>query len=95
MVTRNRATGWQHAKLSGHTNEARVKELLDTNIEYGKDFIEDICKAAPKAANSEIYYGTSNGGTTIQLPFDFVQWHQKQLQFHHSYEKIYNLIYTL
>lgn len=54
--------------------------------------IEDICQAAVNYADSEIYYGTSNGGTTIQLPFGFVQWHQKQLQFHHSYDKICNLI---
>jgi len=50
--------------------------------------IEDICNAVQKAAQVETYYGASNGGTTIQLPFGFVQWHQGQLQFHHNYEKI-------
>ena len=28
--------------------------------------------------------GTRLGGTTIQLPFGFVQWHQGQMQFHHN-----------
>ena len=54
--------------------------------------IEEICQAAASVAEKETYYGDSNGGTTIQLPFGFVQWHQSQLQFHHSYEKISNLL---
>jgi hypothetical protein len=33
-------------------------------------------------------YGSRGGGTTIQLPFGFVQWHQGQMQFHHRYDKI-------
>ena len=28
--------------------------------------------------------GKTLGGTTIQLPFGFVQWHQGQIQFHHN-----------
>lgn len=58
-------------------------------------YIDDICMAAKKMAAKQTYYGDSNGGTTIQLPFGFVQWHQKQLQFHHSYDKICNLIENL
>lgn len=54
--------------------------------------IEDICNAATAIAQQATYCGESNGGTTIQLPFGFVQWHQSQLQFHHSYEKICNLL---
>lgn len=54
--------------------------------------IEDICLAAQAAAQGETYYGTSYGGTTIQLPFGFVQWHQGQLQFHHDYHKLKNLL---
>ena len=44
--------------------------------------------------NHTAEYGTRNGGSTIQLPFGFVQWHSPRkvipgsLQFHHSYEKI-------
>ena len=36
-----------------------------------------------------IVYGTRTGGSTIQLPFGFVQWHQNSLQFHH---KLCNLL---
>lgn len=42
-------------------------------------------------------YGTRTGGSTIQLPFGFVQWHSPTkaipgcMQFHHSYEKIKEL----
>ena len=53
--------------------------------------IDDICLAADRAAKTDIAYGTCNGGTTIQLPFGFVQWHQAQMQFHHNYEKVRNL----
>lgn len=54
--------------------------------------IEDICRAAAVVADQETFYGDKNGGTTIQLPFGFVQWHQAQLQFHHSYAKIATLL---
>ena len=45
-----------------------------------------------------ISYGTRNGGTTIQLPFGFVQWHSPSkkipgdMQFHHSYDKLICMI---
>ena len=38
-----------------------------------------------------IEYGTRTGGSTIQLPFGFVQWHQGQMQFHHNEEKVLNI----
>ena len=50
-------------------------------------------KQIPKNAE----YGTRNGGSTIQLPFGFVQWHSPRkvipgnLQFHHSYDKMIEL----
>lgn len=50
--------------------------------------IERLCKAAARAAHGETCFGLANGGTTIQLPFGFVEWHQRKLQFHHSFEKI-------
>ena len=28
MIVRNRAEGWQHAKLTGHDNEKLVAELI-------------------------------------------------------------------
>lgn len=66
--------------------------LLGENDVDATFHIEDICKAAAAVARRETYYGDSNGGTTIQLPFGFVQWHQAQLQFHHSYEKVCDLL---
>ena len=42
-------------------------------------------------------YGTRNGGSTIQLPFGFVQWHSPRkvipgnLQFHHTFSKVKEL----
>ncbi|MCM1534291.1 MAG: hypothetical protein NC126_00035 [Clostridium sp.] len=54
--------------------------------------IEDICEAAERVTYEQVYYGSSNGGTTIQLPFGFVQWHQSSLQFHHSYDKVSGLV---
>ena len=66
--------------------------LLGENNTDDIFLIEDICNAVQKIAKDETYYGTSYGGTTIQLPFGFVQWHQKQLQFHHSYDKLCALL---
>ena len=49
------------------------------------------------AKRNEIAYGMRNGGTTIQLPFGFVQWHGPRgmipgkIQFHHQYDKIKKL----
>lgn len=56
-------------------------------------YLEDFKSNIPPTA----VYGTRNGGSTIQLPFGFVQWHSPRkiipgnLQFHHSYEKIKSL----
>lgn len=66
--------------------------LLEENDVDDIFFIEDICTAAQRAAHEETYYGSAYGGTTIQLPFGFVQWHQGQLQFHHDYNKIRMLL---
>ncbi len=66
--------------------------LLDENDVDDIFYIEDLCNAVEKVAKQETYFSTKNGGTTIQLPFGFVQWHQGKLQFHHNYEKICELI---
>lgn len=63
--------------------ENEVDEVFD---------IEDICLASKQNAEKETFFGTTNGGTTIQLPFGFVEWHQHQMQFHHNYYKIKNLL---
>lgn len=66
--------------------------LLGENDADDIFFIEDICNAVQKAANKETYYGSSSGGTTIQLPFGLVQWHQAKLQFRHDHKKISDLL---
>lgn len=66
--------------------------LLDENNADDIFEIKEICDAARNCADTETYYGDSNGGTTIQLPFGFVQWHQRQMQFHHSYDKVKSLV---
>lgn len=54
--------------------------------------IEDICNAVQRVAKEETYFSSTNGGTTIRLPFGFVQWHQGQLQFHHNYYKLCDIL---
>lgn len=61
----------------------------DTNAIFR---IEDICAAAQERAERETFFSAKNGGTTIQLPFGFVQWHQRKLQFHHDYDKLCALL---
>ena len=69
-------------EISAKTN------LLEENDTDAIFPIEDPCSAAQRAAKRETCYGTAYGGTTIQLPFGFVQWHQAKMQFHHQYEKV-------
>lgn len=63
-------------------NECSFDKLYDT---------EEICRRiqAKTNINSDVvHYGNKLGGSTIQLPFGFVQWHKHCMQFHHSFEKI-------
>ena len=39
-----------------------------------------------------IKFGSRMGGSTILLPFGFVQWHQHAMQFHHRLKSIKELI---
>lgn len=66
--------------------------LLGENDTNDIFYIEDICNAARRTAKDKTYFSTANGGTTIQLPFGFVQWHQRQLQFHHNYNKLFDIL---
>lgn len=66
--------------------------LLGENDTDDIFYIEDICNAVQQVAKEETYFSSTNGGTTIQLPFGFVQWHQGQLQFHHNYDKLYAIL---
>lgn len=56
--------------------------------------MDDLCERIKSVSNSHVFYGKVNGGTTIQLPFGFVQWHSPSkkipgdMQFHHKYKNI-------
>jgi len=56
--------------------------------------IADVCESVAAQANQSTFFGNRNGGSTIQLPFGFVQWHSPQntipgsLQFHHKYNSV-------
>ena len=56
MECRDRAGGWKHAKLSGHSNESLIKKLLDTDKVYLQSLLERM------GYDNEIVVETSIGG---------------------------------
>lgn len=68
------------------------KNLLGENDRDDVIAIVDICEGSRNAAEETVCYGREHGGTTIQMPFGFLQWHQKQLQFHHQYLKVISIL---
>ena len=74
-----------------HANVVLYKNLVD-GIELDKTFmVNDIIDGSIRNKDMVIP-GTENGGTTIQLPFGHIQYHQGGLQFHHSYDKITKIV---
>ncbi len=67
------------------------KNLIGENDVDNIFLIEEICTASARFADERTFYGDNYGGTTIQLPFGFVEWHHGQLQFHHKYNRIISL----
>ena len=53
--------------------------------------IEDI-KNSVVEHQDLVFPSKQNGGSTTQLPFGFVQWHQTKMQFHHSLEKLTEIV---
>lgn len=53
--------------------------------------VDDIKKAVTAKAD-DVSPGLQNGGSTTLLPFGFVQWHQQKMQFHHSLEKLSQIV---
>lgn len=75
------------------TNTASVVWYKNMLGEHNIDdiyHIDELCKESERH-KAEIDYGTIGGGTTISLPFGFVQFHQDQMQFHHQYRKVKEL----
>lgn len=68
------------------------KNLVGDNTIDTMIYLPDIC------VKGTVEYGTRTGGSTIQLPFGFVQWHSPRkiipgnLQFHHNYYKVKELL---
>ena len=54
MEHRDRATGWKHAKLTGHKNENLVKNHLDTNYNFQNSFLERTNRASAKIIETSI-----------------------------------------
>ncbi len=67
------------------------KNLIGENDVDDIFLIEEICAKSACFATERTFYGDAYGGTTIQLPFGFVEWHHGQLQFHHKYNRIVEL----
>ena len=67
------------------------KDLVGKNHFDDLFKIVDVVNAVVKNKDM-ISPGRVNNGSTIQLPFGFVQWHQGQMQFHHSREKILEIL---
>lgn len=70
------------------------KNELEENSVNSIFTISEMCDALQRNAQDATEYGNRGGGTTIQLPLGFVQWHSPTkiipgcIQFHHSYDKI-------
>lgn len=66
-------------------NENNINEIF---------YLPDLFSKISSIKKPLVKYGNRSGGTTIQLPFGFVQWHSPtrkipgEIQFHHNYEKI-------
>ena len=58
-----------------------VQEEVEDNLHIINEMSEEL---TTKKSLSQIKPGPRNGGTTILLPFGFLQWHQAQMQFHHT-----------
>ena len=83
---------------SDWANLVWYNNLLDENPVNEIYFIDELSDIITKFAETHIFYGKVGGGTTIQLPFGFVQWHSPtkkipgDMQFHHNYNKIKELL---
>lgn len=64
------------------------KNFIKKDPGIDKIFDIKIMSNAMKNHTEHIHFGPRYGGSTIWLPFGFVQWHQKQMQFHHKYNDI-------
>lgn len=70
-----------------------INELGENDVD-DMFMVDDIANYIDSVSDNETEYGQANHGSTIQLPFGFVQWHSPQktipgcIQFHHNYKKV-------
>jgi hypothetical protein len=84
-------TGWVQDSQN-FANELWYKNLVDEGSYVDQVFNIDNIITKSLDRKSEVYPKTKNGGTVISLPFGWVQYHQGQMQFHHSYTQISKLL---
>lgn len=82
------------------SNEADWANVVWYKNELGENAVDqifvisDLCDKMQAVAEAFTFYGRIGGGTTIQLPFGFVQWHSPskripgEMQFHHRLKSI-------
>lgn len=70
------------------------KNVIGERLDEKLYKISDLKNAVAEKADT-IVYGTRTGGSTIQLPFGFVEWHQGKMQFSQKYKKIVTLVESL
>ncbi|PSM51915.1 hypothetical protein CBLAS_0554 [Campylobacter blaseri] len=72
-----------------HSKYIWYKNLIKSDNLQDMDYIFDIKTLALccNKKNNDINYSSKNG-STITLPFGFVQWHKNSLQFHHQLKEI-------
>ncbi len=63
-----------------------INKIGESNVDVLFN-INELCKNS-NLNKDLVTPGTTNGGSTILLPFGFVQWHQEKIQFHHSLNKL-------
>ena len=83
---------FQRGLVMQEYNWAEYLWYYNTINENNNNIIIKIEKIAEELSSAKyqknIFPGDRTGGTTIQLPFGFLQWHQKKLQFHHKMDLI-------
>ena len=83
-------TGWA-SEQENHADELWYKNLVDEGCSFDQVFDIDQIIEKSLSKKDQIYPKTKNGGTVINLPFGWVQYHQGQMQFHHSLKQISEL----
>ena len=83
-------TGWA-SDSNFHAHKLMYNNMVDENVFENKVFDIDAIIQKSKEQKNKVFPKTKNGGTVINLPFGWLQYHQGGLQFHHSYSQVSEL----